>query len=202
MNKPTYAFDSDGFYHNDAQFLIGGGSKYLVGVLNSPVCWWFLTKSCTDLQNGYLQALKANQLPIPIATASAEQQAAIETVVDYLLWLHRADAGTVSADALMTGYWEQVVNALVYELYFPDELRAHLAPTAPTAPTARDPAHRPILARVQAADLPAVTTWPGPRRTAELRALFQQLYDPNHPLRGTLFSLASLETVKLIEGRA
>ena len=28
MNKPTYAFDPNGYYHNDAQFLIGRGDSF------------------------------------------------------------------------------------------------------------------------------------------------------------------------------
>jgi adenine-specific DNA-methyltransferase len=193
----NYAPDTEHFYSNDkTSIFVPPSVPFALAVTNSPVSLWIARQDYPTKQGGFFEFKPTYFSELPIPTASPEQQAAIETVVDYLLWLHRADAGTVSADALMTGYWEQVVNALVYELYFPDELRAHLAPTG------RDPAHRPILARVQAANLPAVTTWPAARRTSELRALFQQLYDTDHPLRGTLYSLASLETVKLIEGRA
>jgi hypothetical protein len=56
MNRPTYAFDEAGFFHNDAQFLTAGANKLLVAALNSSISWWFPTQTCTDLQNGYLQA--------------------------------------------------------------------------------------------------------------------------------------------------
>jgi hypothetical protein len=57
MNKATYAYDEDGYFPNNAQFCIGGAEPFLAGILNSPCAWWFLTRTCTDLQNGYLQAL-------------------------------------------------------------------------------------------------------------------------------------------------
>jgi hypothetical protein len=192
----SFAMDMDsGFRLGNTCYFMPVANRALVGILNSPVVEWYYGTLSNRIQGGYLRAFTQHIEQIPIPAVTTEQQAAIEVVVDYLLWLHRADAGTVSADALMNGYWEQVINALVYELYFPDELRAHLASNS------GDPAYLPILTLVKSANLPAMTTWPVARRTAELRAIFQQLYDPNHALRGTLFSLASLETVKLIEGR-
>ena len=43
---------------------------------------------------------------------------------------------------------------------------------------------------------------PEARRLAVLRETFERIYDLNHPIRGCLFSLGSLETVRIIEGEA
>jgi hypothetical protein len=58
MNKATFAFDKNGYFHNDALYMITGANEYVVGVLNSSVSWWFLSQICTDLQNGYLHLEK------------------------------------------------------------------------------------------------------------------------------------------------
>ena len=119
MNKPTYAFDKESYYTNDAQYLIGGASPYLVAILNSSVCWWFLTQICTDLQNGYLQALLEYQVQIPIPAASAAEQAALSGLVDGILAAKRTgDAATVTA-------LESEIDAHVFRLYAltPEEIK-------------------------------------------------------------------------------
>jgi hypothetical protein len=47
-----------------------------------------------------------------------------------------------------------------------------------------------------------VLSEPEARRLAVLRETFERIYDLNHPIRGCLFSLGSLETVRIIEGEA
>ncbi len=119
MDKPTYAFDSENFFHNDAQYSIGGASPFLAGVLNSKVCWWFLTHLCTDLQNGFLQALIEYQIQIPIPAASPEQKKPVERLVERILAAKAKDA-----DADVSAL-EQEIDELVYALYqlTPDEIR-------------------------------------------------------------------------------
>lgn len=41
--------------------------------------------------------------------------------------------------------------------------------------------------------------WPRSGWLARLREVFETIYDTNHPLRGALFNLGSLETVRIIE---
>ncbi len=119
MNKPTYAFDKEGFFHNDAQYSIGGANPYLVAILNSNVCWWFLTQLCTDLQNGYLQALIEYQIQIPIPTTTPEKQKPIEDLVEHIL---AAKAQEKGADL---NVMERELGKLVYALYdlTPEEIQ-------------------------------------------------------------------------------
>ena len=85
----------------------------------------------------------------------------------------------------MLGYFEQVLNGLVYELYFPDELHAHgLSP----------------FDLVTRANLPTLDKLPTSQRLPRLREVFETIYHIDHPLRGALFALRSLETVRIIEG--
>jgi hypothetical protein len=78
------------------------------------------------------------------------------------------------------------VNALVYELFLPDKLhdaglhffeissKLHLRP----------------LAEMES------------DRWVDLRALFEEVYGTGHPLRQDLFSLDSIEEIRIIEGKA
>ncbi|MBD2565792.1 MULTISPECIES: Eco57I restriction-modification methylase domain-containing protein [Nostoc] len=85
MNKPTFAFDNQGFFHNNALHLIAGADEYTTAILNSACGWWFIKQICTDLQNGYLQAYKENLEQIPIPTAPEADCLAIKALVQKCL---------------------------------------------------------------------------------------------------------------------
>jgi hypothetical protein len=78
MNSSMFAFDRKGFFHNDALYMIAGTNEFVVALLNSSVSWWFLKQTCTDLQNGYLQAFRENLFQIPITSSAKLLQ------VDYI----------------------------------------------------------------------------------------------------------------------
>ncbi|MFM7365024.1 MAG: TaqI-like C-terminal specificity domain-containing protein, partial [Cuspidothrix sp.] len=77
MKQATFAYDDQGFFHNNALHLIAGITKYTCAILNSQVGWYFLSSICTDLQNGYLQAYKENLEQIPIPKATDTQDACV-----------------------------------------------------------------------------------------------------------------------------
>jgi hypothetical protein len=186
MDKPTYAFDEFGFHHNDALYLVAGATPFMVGVLNSPATWFYLRKTCTDLQNGYLQALIQYQQQIPIPSATPAQQSLCERLAEALVWLH-SPAGKKGKDVpsgLMIAYLEQWVNGLVYELFFPGELHARklklFDETAKLNP--------PDLAKHRAAD-----------KLAALQELHERAYAKDAPLGAMLFDLKSIDVVRAIE---
>jgi hypothetical protein len=146
MNAPTFAYNDAGLYHNNANSFIADGTRFLTGVLNSPVSWWALVQTCTDLQNGYLQAHNENVAQIPIPPATPDQQRLCERLAEALIWLHGPAAKKAKDESLglMVAYFEQWLNGLVYELFFPDEL--HTRKLKPFDETAKlDP---PDLAKV------------------------------------------------------
>ena len=66
----------------------------------------------------------------------------------------------------MLGYFEQLLNALVYELYFPDDLHAQ---------------NLRFFDLVEQASLPDLADIPEGARLDRLRQVFETLYDGNHP---------------------
>ncbi|MDO8624984.1 MAG: TaqI-like C-terminal specificity domain-containing protein, partial [Candidatus Diapherotrites archaeon] len=119
MNSPMFAFDDNGFFNNNANSIIAGGTRYLVAALNSSVVWWFLTQICRDLQNGYVQAHNENLSQIPIPAAPPEKQKAVERLVDRILAAKQRDP---EAD---TSALEREIDELVYALYglTPEEIK-------------------------------------------------------------------------------
>ena len=106
-----------------------GKLAYLCALLNSTVLDFFFKRVSTTFHGGYFAANKQfiEQLPIPSATVA--QQRVIERIVNHLLWLHRQPSIAAldqkrPQDPALASFWEQVINALVYELFFAEDLRA------------------------------------------------------------------------------
>jgi hypothetical protein len=109
MDKPTFAYDEDGYYNNNANSFIAGACPMLAGVLNSSTTWYFLRNTCTDLQHGFLQAHNENIAAIPIPAATPAEQAELEKLVRRIVKA-RGEGGDVTA-------LEAEVNERVYRLF-------------------------------------------------------------------------------------
>ena len=87
----------------------------------------------------------------------------------------------------MTSFYEQVINALFYELFFFGELHA---------------ASLHFFRFVNEASLPTLDSLP-PSTSARLQSLFdlfRKLEAPGHPLRIALDKLQALDLVRIVEG--
>lgn len=118
INGNMYCANSTNYIANDKNLNI----KYLLGVLNSSLVNFFIKQTST---NTNITAKVLNS--IPIAIPSAKMQEAIVRVVDYIMQIK-----SLSSDILIDQYvdnevmarqFENIIDALVYELYFSDEFK-------------------------------------------------------------------------------
>lgn len=64
--KPCFIFDEQGLYCNNSMWIIPTENKALLGVLNSRMGWFLISKYCTQIQNGYQLIWKYfGEIPIP-----------------------------------------------------------------------------------------------------------------------------------------
>lgn len=64
--KPCFIYDEKGFYSNNSMWFIPTQSKGLLAILNSRMGWWFITKYCSQIQNGYQLIWKYfGKIPMP-----------------------------------------------------------------------------------------------------------------------------------------
>jgi len=198
--SPIFAFDDIGLY-----FTGGGNGPYygvrtlgdqnsrslypLQALLNSRVSDYFVRKVSTTFRGGYWSYGKRFIEQIPIVLGTQTQETTIMKAVERLQWLSRRlrahPEDRTARDALMIGYWEQVLNGLVYELYFPEDLHDH---------------HLRLFDLVEQAKIPQVDGVPEAQRLDRLRAEFERLYDLGHPLRSALHDLQTVDVVRIIEG--
>jgi hypothetical protein len=198
---PRFAFDSADLYFtgggNGPYYGVRWGDRnetkslfFLQSLLNSHISNYFIRQVSSPFRGGYWSFGKRFIERIPIASATTAQQTQVVRLVSYLLWLNQyfqnQKEATTARDALMLSWWEQVLNGLVYELYFPDELHAKGID---------------LFKLISTSSLPELHTLPEFERLPRLRAEFERTYEASHPLRGALFELGSLETVRIIEGR-
>lgn len=186
-NNVNFAADYVGYFSNDkTNICIPPSIPYALAIANSQISWWYAQQVFASKQGGFYEfkPMYVSQLPIP--QASAQQQRIIETVANYLIWLNGAEKQRQGVDTLMIGYFEQFLNGLVYELFFPDELHAQKLT---------------LFRYAEDAQLPVLDEIAPPESHERIQGLFEQIYDVNHAIRGTLQSLQAIEVVRIIEGK-
>jgi hypothetical protein len=98
-------------------------------------------------------------------------------VCDYIIFIARTDL------KLQSTYFEQLIDGLIYELYFPDELKT---------------ANKEILPHLGNLT-PLDDTMSEEAKLAIIQQEFERLYDPRHPVRNRLETLDSVEVVRIIQ---
>jgi adenine-specific DNA-methyltransferase len=163
---------------------------FLVGVLNSAVVHFFYREISQEAGRALAEVKPQRVRVLPIPESTSIQRLHLSNLVECIsttVGSREAHPETqTTRDPLMLAYWEQILNGLVYELYFPEELHA---------------AGLRIFDLVAKADLPDITKIPEKERLSTLRKKFEEVYDIEYSLRAALFSLGNLETVRIIEGK-
>lgn len=115
--KPCFIFDNEGMYCNNSMWFIPTNDKALLGILNSKMGWWLISKYCTAIQNGY-QLIWKYFSQIPIANGNDTIRNAIVNLVDDVISIKQ------STPSAPTTNLEAEIDQLVYQLYelAPDEI--------------------------------------------------------------------------------
>ncbi|MEG3870966.1 MULTISPECIES: Eco57I restriction-modification methylase domain-containing protein [unclassified Microcoleus] len=187
-----YAADFAGYFSNDkTSICVIEDVCYVLGILNSQLMWWFIQNTAASKQGGFYEfkPMYVSKLPI----VKSDRPELIETLVNYIIYLtaelkdipsHGEKMVETAEDKLMLSYFEQVVDALVMELYLPEELHSH---------------DKYFMSHVLSENLPVFDTIKGDKMPA-LRQIFKRLFDSEHPIRVNIYFLNSLEVVRIIRG--
>jgi hypothetical protein len=102
----------------------------------------------------------------------------LSIVVGYITFLN-----SILFDELVTNFFTALSNSLIYELYFPEEIKS---------------AGKEILKHL--GDLKPITDdMSEEEKLAIIQSEFERLYDPNHPVRFAIETLDSVEEVRIIK---
>ena len=187
----TFAVDTDGFYCGDTCYLIPTTETWLCGLLNSRVVEWFYSQTSNQLTGEYLRARSRYMQQIPIPDLTSAQKGMIGKIVDYLIYLQgqpTTSGGDLahSRDFIMLGYFERIIDGLVYESYLREALHQ-----------GEKQFFKPLFDE----RLPQLEEIRGDKMAALLE-IFERLYERTHPIRRNLFFLDSVKPIRIIEDKA
>lgn len=183
--RPTFMLDSDGRYLGNTGYFLPAlsESRYVLALLNSSAFHLYAKKVFVEKQNGWFEIQPQGLEAFPIPAASEEEKITITRIVDYVLFL-KANATSESRENLMSEYFETIINALVYELFLPEELHA---------------AEKYFFGPLAGESLPSLSDYSG-RELHVITNLFERLSARDHKIRRNLQFLNELESVRIIEG--
>ena len=102
--------------------------KFWLALLNSRLCWWYMANTGTVLANGFFRYKPdyINPFPVP-QSISKEAEKAITILADYIIAIKSLPEDVMVDDYVereaVIRQFENVIDALLYELYFPAEFK-------------------------------------------------------------------------------
>ena len=184
FTRPQFVYDDNKYYFgfsfssvilNNDQYLL----KYLLAILNSKFAegWFYINGK---MRGGGVDIGVEKLRTFPVATATRPDL--IVTLVDYINYLKDPDN---NEDLIIVSYLEQMLDGIVYELYFPAILKKH---------------NREILKHL--GELPAIENEMSDAKKAEIiKKVFNRLNAKDHPVRVNLFYMNSIPEIRIIEGK-
>ena len=127
-DKPAFALDRNKTYVTAPAYIMTSHcNKYLMTVLNSKTMEWYLDKvsSSTGVGTNQWSKIFVEQLPIPELEETARKP--YENIAEYLIYLNDPKQESVLekvSNEAVSQVFEDLVNMMVYELYFEEEMKA------------------------------------------------------------------------------
>ena len=160
------------------------GTKYVLAIFNSNIIKFYYRN--TNSQGGEIfpQVRISSIENIPIKKASFHIQVKFESIVDYILYL-KSYKVSKNEDLLMPQYFEQLIDGMVYELYFPELIKKH---------------NYEIIEHL--GELPQLTEDMNDEQKMKIsKEVFDRLNDDNHPVKINLKKMKEeIQEIRIIEG--
>jgi hypothetical protein len=155
----------------------------VLAILNSSACQWLFEVDNPQMVGKTFAEIKVvyvERLPIP--KFYSKQTAILHHFVQIVLFLNIYSSDRNNPTSLVASFFKQLIDGLVFELYFADEIKA---------------ANKVILKHL--GDLKPITDdMSDEEKLAVIQEEFDRLYDPKHPVRNNLETLDSVEEVRII----
>jgi hypothetical protein len=165
--SPMAAIDQKGYFSNNKTTIVIPPSIALAAAsINSPVAAWFATQRFATKQGGFYDFEPRYSRQIPIPAATERQLRTVEALTQPI------------TEGVSRPEYERLLNGLVYELFFPEDLHAR---------------------NIRLFDACTVAGITG---AMDAQAKAAEIFHPRHSIYGQLFELQTLEVVRLIEGEA
>lgn len=154
-------------------------AKYILAILGSKCLSWSFRYEKNEFDDLFPKIRLEEFKKLPIKKVEKTVQDTFGVLIDYLLYLKKYYQITSTPEVLlMSDYFEQLIDGLVYELYFTESIKA---------------AGRDIFKY-----LPILPSLLIGGEINIIRAVFEKIHAKEHPIRSNLFYITSVEEVRVI----
>lgn len=154
--------------------------KYLLSLINSTAIQYFIHGASKSSIDFYPDDWKK----ITIKKLSLKNQLPFVILADCILYLKTQNL-LASVAQFMPTYFEQILDGMVYELYFPELIKKH---------------NREIIKHL--GELPEFTEGMSDEQKMKIcKKVYQRLNDKEQPVRINLFNMSSIPEIAIIEGK-
>lgn len=173
--QPTFSLDNEARrLGNTAYFIpVAKSDSYLLGLLNSSVSAYYARERFVGKQNDYYEVQPEVLEAFPIPLATSQQKAVLNAIVNSVL-------------ATFEPRFEQLINGLVFELFFPSELHG---------------ANVRLFDACEKAGVGKLGMLDGEAVVTAANELAARIFANDHVIYAMLFDLQGLDVVRVIEGR-
>ncbi len=173
--EPTFSLDTEARYlSNTAYFIPAGDDRlYLLALLNSSVSAYYAKGRFVGKQNGYYEVQPEALEAFPIPSVEPKKKKVLEAAANSVL-------------ATGAPQFERLINALVLELFFPDDLHC---------------ANIYLFDACEKAGVDKLVSLKNQALATAASELADRIFATSHPIYALLFDLQALEVVRIIEGK-
>ncbi len=116
-DNPKFTIDKNNYYlEMTVFFMTGENLKYLLALLNSKMIFWYFNLICAESGVGTNRWKKIYVEQLPIIVINRVSQKPFEILVNIVLELKEKKD-------IKSSFFESVIDVMVYELYFKEELK-------------------------------------------------------------------------------
>ena len=176
----AFFYDFSGMYIEATAFVLTGEYvKLLTAMLNSQLLMFAFKffYAGGNLLGDTFRYKKVFLQKLPVVIPSSPTMDYLESLVDYVQIARHSEL------KLQSVYFEQLIDALVYELYFPEEFKS---------------AQKPVCSEIGKL-IQFTNEQSNKERLAVIQREFDRLYDPKHPVRNAVGTLDSIEVVRTVQ---
>jgi adenine-specific DNA-methyltransferase len=151
--------------------------KYITAILNSTLISFYHKSKFLDIEKiVFPKILIANCKKIPIK--EYDNKTLFIKIIDFIMFLKKIH--------LNTSFFERLIDAMVYELYLPEQIKA---------------AGCEVLKYLD--NLPELKAeWSDEQKLKTIEKVYKELSAQEHRVRKAMFKMESIEEVRIIEGKA
>jgi len=152
--------------------------EFILGLINSKVINWFYANSFSNKSELTVNISKTFLEKLPIIDFGTDKSECLKKIVLYTIVSKKED------DTAISDFYERLIDAIVYELYLPEEIKAF---------------HCELIKYLT--DFQELEeSWPEKKKLAIIEKVYKELSNPKHPVSIAMDKMKAVPEIRIIEG--